>query len=170
MAGRYAERLSALATSTAPLARLAAVEPWRFEIPAALRVLATPAWRGSDALPELLTEWVAATTPADDASLCLLADPGVDGTPEELEAHILGAAARAGVSLDGCADIEVLMAPGEAGRDERLHAATDVYVPLHGACAGHERLARRAGSAVAAAGQLQLWLGAAAPAEGTTAA
>ena len=29
------------------------------------------------------------------------------------------------------------------GRDAALHAAADLYVPLHAACAGHERLARR---------------------------
>jgi glycosyltransferase involved in cell wall biosynthesis len=156
IAGRYAERLRALAASAASLARLATVDPWPFERPAALRVLATPAWRGADALPALLAEWCTAAGPGDDASLCLLADPETDGSPEELEAHILAAAARAGVGLDGCADIEVLMAPGDPGRDERLHAAADAYVPLHGACAGHERLARWAGNHVLALGRGEL--------------
>jgi hypothetical protein len=43
------------------------------------------------------------------------------------------------------------MAPFSADRDRRLHAAVDVYVPLHAACAGHERLAREAGNSIARA-------------------
>ncbi len=55
---------------------------------------------------------------------------------------MLEAAARAGVSLDGAADI-VILTHSLAGADAaRLHAAVDGYVPLHHACAGHERLPR----------------------------
>jgi glycosyltransferase involved in cell wall biosynthesis len=113
-----------------------------------LRLLATPAWRGHDRLSELLREWSAATTTATSACLYLLADPDVAGSPEELEAYVVNAARRAGVDLDDCADINVLMEPVRADRDERLHATVDAYVPLHSACEGHLRLATRAGSAV----------------------
>ena len=62
------------------------------------------------------------------ACLYLLADPGVDGEPEDLEAHILSAAEAAGVDIEGGADINVLMEPAVAERDVRLHAAVDAYV------------------------------------------
>lgn len=61
---------------------------------------------------------------------------------------MLRAAAEAGISLESAADIVVLTHP-LAGRDgARLHAGVDGYVPLHPACAGHERLARAAGRPV----------------------
>jgi hypothetical protein len=40
------------------------------------------------------------------------------------------------------------MEPLTAGRDAALHAAIPLYVPLHPACAGHERLARATGGEV----------------------
>jgi hypothetical protein len=46
--------------------------------------------------------------------------------------------------------VTVLLEPATADRDARLHAATDAYVTLHDACAGHERLAHVAGSALLA--------------------
>ena len=56
---------------------------------------------------------------------------------------MLEAAELAGVDLEACSDIDILMVAGAPGRDEQLHAGIDAYVPLHGACAGHERVARR---------------------------
>jgi hypothetical protein len=119
-------------------------------------VLATPAWRADDRLGDLLAEWVTATTRDTSACLYLLADPRVDGAPEDLEARILSAASAAGVDIDGGADINVLMEPALAERDVRLHAAVDVYVPLHPACSGHARLAREAGNAVLELGSGEL--------------
>jgi hypothetical protein len=119
----------------------------------AVRVLATPAWRGEDRLGDLLAQWSAVTRPDTPACLYLLADPGVDGSPQELESRVLTAAQSAGADLEACADINVLMEPAQPGRDERLHAAVDAYVVLHPACAGHERQARRAGTAVLAPAQ-----------------
>ncbi len=40
-----------------------------------------------------------------------------------------------------------------------MHAAADGYVPLHRACAGHERIAHRSGSAVVAVDGLAAGLG-----------
>src|SRR5262249_48261753 len=87
-----------------------------------------------------------------DASACLylLADPAVEGTPEQLEQCVLQAAAATGADLEACADINVLMEPLTADRDARLHAAIPLYVPLHPAAAGHARLARAAGGEVLA--------------------
>jgi glycosyltransferase involved in cell wall biosynthesis len=156
VAALYQERITALAARRPRPATAAVHAPFPLEEDVALRVLATPAWRATDRLGELLSEWVAATTRDTSACLYLLADPGVDGEPEELEAHILSAAARAGVDIDGGADINVLMEPAVAERDLRLHAAVDAYVPLHDAGAGHERLAREAGSTVLHPGSGQL--------------
>jgi glycosyltransferase involved in cell wall biosynthesis len=148
VAARYQERITALAARRPRPASAAVHDPFPLEEEVALRVLATPAWRHSDRLGELLAEWVAATTRDTSACLYLLADPGVDGEPEDLEAYILSAAEAAGVDIEAGADINVLMEPAVAERDVRLHAATDAYVPLHHACTGHERLAREAGNAV----------------------
>ena len=152
VAERYQERITALAARRPRSASAAVHDPFPLEEEVALGVLATPAWRRSDRLGELLAEWVGSTTRQTDACLYLLADPGVDGSPEELEAHILSAAEEAGVDLEGGADINVLMEPAVAERDVRLHAAVDAYVPLHDACSGHERLAREAGNAVLGVG------------------
>ncbi len=65
-----------------------------------------------------------------------------------LEARVLGAAAAAGVDVETGADINVLMQPSNPDRDPRLHAAVDLYVPLHPACVGHVRLAAGAGNSV----------------------
>ena len=71
--------------------------------------------------------------------LYLLADPVTDGKPAELEAHVMAAAA--GIDLDACPDIAILREHAVPGRDAALHAAAELYVPLHDACAGHVRLA-----------------------------
>ena len=148
VAERYAERIAALAVRRPLLSGPSRTEPFPLEEDVEVRVLATPAWRGEDRLSELLGHWAAATTRSTSACLYLLADPTAAGTPEELERHVLDAARTGRADLDTCADINVLMEPARADRDARLHAAVDVYVPLHAACAGHERLARRAGNAV----------------------
>jgi hypothetical protein len=118
-------------------------------------VLATPAWRGEDDLPALLRAWTTAPT---GACLYLLADPRTDGEPAELEARVLAAAQ--GIDLDACADIAILREHATPGRDAALHAAADAYVPLHAACAGHVRHARRT---VVAPGHLAIWMAARPP-------
>lgn len=145
----YAQRLAALAAGSRPLARTSAGrDAFPLTEDVDLRVLARPAWRGADGLGELLFEWQTATTPATSACLYLLADPEVDGTPEELEAFVLDAADRSGADLERCADINVLMEPATPDLDPRLHAAMDAFVVLHPGRAGHERVARAAGSVV----------------------
>ena len=62
-------------------------------------------------------------------------------TPEELETRVLEAAHRHGADIDTGADINVLMEPRSPELAARLHAAIDAYIPLHPACAGHERIA-----------------------------
>ncbi len=146
-----AARLRALAARLPHAADAAAAEPWPLAENAALRVLATPAWRaaaGRDRLPELLAQWCAATAPGADACLYLLADPAVDGPAEAIERRVLADCAAAGADLDAAADVTVLLEPASAERDARLHAAMSAYVPLHPACAGHERIARATGSAI----------------------
>jgi glycosyltransferase involved in cell wall biosynthesis len=146
------ERLRALAARPPHAADPAAAEPWALAERVALRVLATPAWRGgganADRLPALLAQWCRATTPATSACLYLLADPGVDGPPETIEQRVLAACEASGADLDAAADVTILLEPATAERDPRMHRATDAYVPLHRACAGHERFARATGSAV----------------------
>jgi hypothetical protein len=143
-----AERLRALAARPPRAADPAQAEPWPLAEQAGLRVLATPAWRGADRLAILLAQWCAATTPDTDACLYLLADPGVDGEPAAIEQRVLAACEASGADLDAAADVTVLLEPATAERDARLHAAMHAYVPLHAACAGHERIARATGSAV----------------------
>jgi glycosyltransferase involved in cell wall biosynthesis len=140
IAERYAERISALATK-APVRIGQARE---FEEDVAVRVLATPAWRGEDRLNELLAQWSAATSATNSACLYLLADPRVDGSPGELEERILAA----GVDLEDAADVNVLMEPLEDEANRCLHAGVGAYIPIHGACEGHLRMARSAGSTV----------------------
>jgi len=65
-------------------------------------------------------------------------------------------AAAAGIDIDACADIAILREHAIPGRDAALHAAADLYVPLHAACAGHLRLA---GDVVTPA-ELAAWLAA----------
>ena len=126
----YAERAAALAArAPRPLAA-------ERELDGAPAVLATPAWRGEDDLPRCCGRG-RRRRPA--RCLYLLADPATDGEPAELEAHVMAAAA--GIDLDACADIAILREYAVPGRDAALHAAADLYVPLHAACAGHLRLA-----------------------------
>ncbi|HMJ01952.1 MAG TPA: glycosyltransferase, partial [Conexibacter sp.] len=139
-------RLRALAARPLRAGDPKAAEPWPLAEDATLRVLATPAWRGADRLTMLLAQWCAATTPVTGACLYLLADPGVDGEPEAIERRVLAACQASGADLDAAADVTVLLEPATAERDARLHAATSAYVPLHRACAGHERIARATGS------------------------
>jgi glycosyltransferase involved in cell wall biosynthesis len=146
IAGLYADRARGLA-ARAP--RVAASDR---VLDGAPSVLATPAWRAADELPALLDAWKRA--PAG-ACLYLLADPATDGTPAELEARVMAAAA--GIDLDACADVTILREHAVPGRDTALHAAADLYVPLHGACAGHVRLA---GEGVVAPADLGAWLAA----------
>lgn len=145
VAARYQERIATLAGTSAARP----VTPHPLEGEYAVRLLATPAWRGEDRLADLLGDWSRLTDRSTSACLYLLADPAVDGSPDELEAHVVMAAASAGADLESCADIDIVMEPARPGRDEAVHAAADVYLPLHPACAGHKRIARRAGSAVA---------------------
>jgi glycosyltransferase involved in cell wall biosynthesis len=147
-------RFEALACRPPLASDPAVAAPRRLTEDAELKVLATPAWRSSsatpDRLPELLAQWCANTTAATSACLYLLADTAVDGTPEQLESRVLEAAARGGADLDGAGDINLMMEPFTRERDAALHAAMDVYVPLHAGCAGHERLAHASGSSVVA--------------------
>ena len=120
VAGRYAERLAALGASTEPLARLAPREAFALTEDVALAVLAEPAWRGADWLGELLSAWSAATDRETSACLYLLADPAVDGSPAELEAHVLAAAARTGSRSRGLRRYQ--RAHGaDGGRSRRSH-------------------------------------------------
>ena len=141
-------RLRALAAQPPRAADPAAAEPWPLSEQVALRVLTTPAWRGADRTAILLAQWCAATTPATSACLYLLADPAVDGDPATIEQRVLAACEASGADLDAAADVTILLEPATAERDARLHAATHAYVPLHPACAGHERLARATGSTI----------------------
>ncbi len=144
VAARYSERIVALAATAARTP----VDPHPMQGQVAVRLLATPAWRGEDRLAELLAVWAELTDRGTSACLYLLADPSTDGAPEDLEEKVLGAAAVAGTDLESCADIDVVMEPARPGRDAAIHAATDVYLPLHPGCSGHERIARRSGSAI----------------------
>jgi hypothetical protein len=112
------------------------------------RLLATPAWLSEDRLGELLAAWVEATSPGQSACLYLLADPRLAGDEARCTQHVLDAAAHAGADLDRGADITIVMQPLRGDLTERIHRAANGYVPLHPACAGHERLAERAGNAV----------------------
>jgi glycosyltransferase involved in cell wall biosynthesis len=138
IAARYGERVAALAAQ----APRQPVTPRRFEEDVAVRVLATPAWRGADRLDELLEQWCAATTPTTSACLYLLADPRVDGAQQELETRVLAA----GCELEGAADVTILIESIDAYGDHDLHAAVDGFVALHQACDGHARLAAAAGA------------------------
>jgi glycosyltransferase involved in cell wall biosynthesis len=141
VADAYADRIRSLA-GRAPRDG-GAVEPLVLAGAPARVLLATPAWRGKDRLAELLGAWAVALPATAPVGLYLLADPAVDGDPEQWESHVLEAAAAAGVDLAACADIAVLD-HSMHGRDaERVHRAIHGYVPLHDACTGHLRTARR---------------------------
>lgn len=155
IARRYDERIAVLLGQPGRRAD-AADEPFPLEEDATVRVLATPAWRGRDQLPELLAEWSSATTSESPACLYLLADPAVAGEPEQIEAHVLTAADLGGANLDDCADINVLIEPFRSDRDARLHLAMSAYVPLHRGCDGHVRLSRQVGNDLILPGRGQL--------------
>jgi hypothetical protein len=147
VAARYAERIRALSERPARIAQLPSVE---LDLAAAARprLLAVPAYRGRDELAALLGAWATAAPSGTPGTLILIADLARDGTPEQVEAHIVTAAATAGIDLDHCADIEVRFLHATPGRDTALHAATDGFVALHKASAGHTRLAQAAGNAI----------------------
>jgi glycosyltransferase involved in cell wall biosynthesis len=151
VAARYSERIAVLARSR-PKRAGGTSEPFPLADAVDCKVLATPAWRGQDRLAELLREWGQATAAQTSACLYLLADPTVAGSPEVVEALILAAAGRANLNLDSCADIDVLLEPFHAQRDQRLHHAIDAYVPLHPGCAGHIRLARESNNTIVTVG------------------
>jgi glycosyltransferase involved in cell wall biosynthesis len=141
IAARYGERIRGLAARPPRIARAPEVD-LGLDGAAGPRLLAVPAYRGTDRLADLLGAWAAAAPSGTPGTLVLVADPARDGKPEEIEGHIVAAAAAAGVDLDDCADVEVRFLHATAGRDAALHAATDGFVPLHGASAGHARRAR----------------------------
>lgn len=139
IAAGYAERIRALARRR-PLATrpVTAIEP-DGDAP---RVLAAPDWRDGGRLGELLAAWQRS---ASSGTLILLADPRVDGSPEQVEARTVAAAAVAGVDLECCPDIAIRYEQPHAGRDEALLAACDAYVELHAGLPGVVRLARALG-------------------------
>jgi glycosyltransferase involved in cell wall biosynthesis len=154
VAATYRERIVALA-AWPPRAMRAPAEPIELD-PARIRLLATPAWHGDDRLGDLLAAWVNGVSPQSGACLFLLADPRTAPSEAECTDRVLAAAAAAGVSLDVAADIVVLTHSLGGGDAARLHTAVDGYVPLHPACAGHERLAVAAGRPVLSADALVL--------------
>jgi glycosyltransferase involved in cell wall biosynthesis len=140
VAARYSERLAALCGRP----RLRRAQAREFEEDVSVRLLATPAWRGEDRLGELLTQWTAVTSTATSACLYLLADPHVDGSPQELEERVLATE----VELEQAGDVTILMQRLDGESDMRLHAGVDAYLPLHPACQGHIRMAERAGTPI----------------------
>jgi glycosyltransferase involved in cell wall biosynthesis len=148
VAARYAVRIHGLGARPPRIARTAEVD-LAFDS-AGPRLLAIPAYRGTDRLAELLGAWASAAPSGTPGTLVLVADPVRDGAPEDIEGHIVAAAAAAGVDLDLCADIEVRFLHATPGRDAALHAATDGFVALHGASEGHARRAVAAGNPVVA--------------------
>jgi glycosyltransferase involved in cell wall biosynthesis len=166
----YAQRLRALADRPARLATPAEYDV-AFDEGAGPRLLAVPAYQGVDRLGELLAAWATAAPAGTAGTLTLIADPSHDGEPEQIEGHVMAAAAAAGVDLEQCADVEVRLLHATPGRDAALHAAADGFVPLHGASEGHARRARAAGKPVVApdAASIRAFL-AAAPAPAAPAA
>ncbi|HET6848292.1 MAG TPA: glycosyltransferase [Gaiellales bacterium] len=147
IARHYAERLSAIAASPPRSARPDVV-PFRLEGTAEARLLATPAWRGSDRLGELLAAWTSATSPGEGACLYLLADRRMHGGGDELAARVMDAAAAACADLDAGADVTIVVQPYQPGLEASVHAAVNGFVRLHGADAGGARLAAAAGNPV----------------------
>ena len=159
VAAAYRERILALATQPPRAHAPAPGASLELDGDASVRVLASPAWRGTDRLGELLAAWAQAAPAGADACLHLLADSRTDGTIDELADRVMAAAAAGGVDLDAVADIDLLVRPLAAGDDDRLlHAAVDAYVPLHHACAGHARHARATGGAVVELGDLAAFM------------
>jgi hypothetical protein len=162
IAGTYSARMVTLGGDSRARARskassACARESRVFGENVALRLLATPAWRGEDRLDELLRAWGAATTQATSACLYLLANPHVDGSQEELHARVLAA----GVDLEGAADINVLMEPIDESADLSLHAGVDAFVALHDSCEGHMRMARAAENSIVSldGGEIERFIG-----------
>jgi hypothetical protein len=147
VAARYRERLLHLAAQ-APRHAEPRAEPFPLEGPAGGRLLAAPAWRGSDELGRLLAAWTAATRPGDPACLSLVADPRIHGDEAACTGHVLAAAERAGADLDAGADITIVLQPLRGDTDARMHAAADAFAMLGPASEGHARLARAAGRRV----------------------
>ena len=141
IAARYTARIAALASDHGRDRRAQSRE-----LPgdAAVRILATPAWRGEDRLEELLAVWHANTTPATSACLYLLADARCAGSQADLHARVLST----GVDLDESADVTIMIESVDEDGEGRIHASVDAFVPLHGACDGHERLALAAGKRI----------------------
>jgi glycosyltransferase involved in cell wall biosynthesis len=158
VATAYRARLDGL-LARAPRAAAPRAERLELEGEAAVRILATPAWRAEDdRVGPLLAAWAKAAPAGTDASLHLLADSRIDGTVDDLADRVMAAAAAAGVDLEAVADIDLLVRPLAAGDDDRLlHAAVDAYVPLHPACAGHIRHARAAGNDILELGRPDVW-------------
>jgi glycosyltransferase involved in cell wall biosynthesis len=148
VARAYARQIAALAERAPRIARTPAVDVGLGRHATGRRLLAIPAYRGQDRLAALLAAWAEAAPGGTPATLVLVADPARDGAPEDVEGHIVAAAAAAGVDLDACADIEIRFLHATPGRDAALHAAVDGFVPLHGASEGHARRARAAGRPV----------------------
>ncbi|HET6508894.1 MAG TPA: glycosyltransferase [Baekduia sp.] len=148
VAAAYARRIAAVRERAPRIARTPAVDVGLGERVTGKRLLAIPAYRGSDRLADLLAAWATAAPSGTPGTLVLVADPARDGAPEDVEGHIVAAAAAAGVDLDACADIEVRFLHATPGRDAALHAAVDGFATLHGASAGHARRARAAGKPV----------------------
>src|SRR3954471_1632342 len=165
-AAAYGARIERLATLPPRAHQPAPGAVLELDGDAAVRVLATPAWRAEDdRLGELLAAWAQAAPAGSDACLHLLADSRVDGTVDDLADQVMRAADAAGVDLEAAADIDLLVRPLASGDDDRLlHAAVDVYVPLHDACEGQVRHARAAGTEVVALDGLTAALGRLAPA------
>lgn len=147
VADRYRERLTEL-TRTTPRSAQGPAHPLELEEDVDHRILATPAWRGDDRLPDLLAAWLHAAPAGTSACLYLLADPAVDGDSEELLGRVASAAERTGLDLDAAADVTVLAAALGSAGDAVLHAQMDAYVRLHAGAAGHARAARHAGNAI----------------------
>lgn len=148
IAGRYAERLRALARRRPLSSRAVAAIDVDGERP---RLLAAPDWHDEARLAELLAAWQRS---ARAGTLVLLADPRLDGSGEELETRAVAAAAAAGVDLDQCADIAIRYEQPQPGRDEALLAACDGYIELHAGLPGLVRCARRLGLPVLAPADL----------------
>jgi glycosyltransferase involved in cell wall biosynthesis len=159
VAAAYRTRLGALLARREPRLAAPRADALELEGEAAVRILATPAWRaGDDRVGALLAAWAKAAPAGTDAVLHLLADSRLDGTVDDLADRVMAAAAAAGVDLEGVADIDLLVRPLAAGDDDRLlHAAVDAYVPLHPACTGHIRHARAAGNEVLGLDRPDVW-------------
>ncbi len=147
VAAMYRARIELLAARP-PRALDAPAAPFPLEGDAAAKLLAMPAWSGSDRLGDLLLAWSQTTMPGDSACLYLIADRRLHGAGDQLTERVLAAAATSGADLDAGADITIVVQPLRAGLEAALHAAAGGFVRLHGADAGAARDATAAGNAV----------------------